>query len=120
LNLEKIYLLVQSVMSSYKPSSSSQQLKYLLIAHLKDEDEVEKRISKEKRKGLLAVEKALSSIHFELQLDKSDQADRMARASSTEHFHYVDYDRRFADLIRVFIIRPFGKALNQDLQDLFT
>ena len=85
-----------------------------------DVDELEKRVAKEKRKGFALVEKALGVIQYELQMDKSDQTDRMALASSTEDFQYVDYDQEFARLIRDFIIAPFGKTLNQDLHELFT
>lgn len=80
---------------------------------------MEKRISKEKRKCLQAVEKHMQTIQFSYQMLKSDQNDVLQNAVSDD-FQYIDYDRCFGEFVIKFIVTPFGKPLNQDLMELFS
>lgn len=50
---------------------------------------------------------------------KSDQNDLMKEAVP-EDFVYIDYDKEFAEMVSQYVIKPFGKALNQDLLEVFT
>jgi hypothetical protein len=52
---------------------------------------------------------------------KSDQNDELKQAVPDDYV-YVDYDKEFAQLISVFLTKPFGQvpSLNQDLHELYT
>lgn len=46
-----------------------------------------------------------------MELLKSEQQDKIEKDPSIDE-EYVDYVKRFHELISQFIIRPFGKSLN--------
>jgi len=51
---------------------------------------------------------------------KSDQSDECQEAVPDDYM-WIDYDKEFANLIREFIVKPFGRGtMNQDLVDLFS
>ncbi len=54
-----------------------------------------------------------------MELLKSEQQDKIEKDPSIDE-EYVDYVKRFHELISQFIIRPFGKSLNQDLIELLS
>jgi hypothetical protein len=74
-------------------------------------------LTKEKRRCLRLVERALKQIQLDCQLDRSEQEDRVK--AGEEVSPYIDYEREFATLVSEMVIRPFGEALNQDLVELF-
>ena len=102
-------------------NNQSQQFSQKQEVKSEGEDQREKRVQKEKRKCMQAIEKALSSIQFDYQMRKSDQNDEL-RTAVPEDYVYIDYDKEFALLISLYITKPFGKdpALNQDLHELYT
>lgn len=84
-------------------------------------DELEKRVVKEKGKCIKLVEKAIQGLQFEIELDKSDQDDRLQKDGMIDSdYQYIDYAKEFFTLIHDFVIQPFGKGLNQDLLELFS
>ena len=54
-----------------------------------------------------------------MELLKSEQQDKIEKDPSIDE-EYVDYVKHFHGLISQFIIRPFGKSLNQDLIELLS
>ncbi len=74
-------------------------------------------MTKEKRKCFQLVEKALSALLFEIEMDKSDQTDRYDQIAKTdpsalENMIFIDYDKEFQKIIIDYVVKPFGKDLN--------
>jgi hypothetical protein len=53
------------------------------------------------------VEKGLSSIQLDYQMRKSDQNDELKKVVADDYV-YIDYDKEFAQLITLFVTKPFG------------
>lgn len=76
----------------------------------------EKRLTKEKQKSLKLIKKQLQQLQLEYQMLRVE-VDTITISSQEV---YVDPLVKFNKIIEDFIIKPFGKKLNQDLIELFT
>lgn len=108
LNLEKVYLLTQSLTNLNFSGTFS---KTAIPAENNNLDKVEKRVQKEKAKALKLVKNELKQVQFEYSLIKMDQVDKIHQVCDSQDT-YVDADLEFFILMRDFIIKPFGKRLN--------